>query len=652
MRSRSSRPPESTPRHFVERFPDVESEGFRSGAWSVGVPGPEDAVDTLYPSLVHAFARSARSGGRTGITLLGDDPDDPVQHRSYRRLYAQMKTLANALRARGLSAGERVLLVLPTSFEFVLAFFAIQRLGAIPVPAYPPAALDRADRALERVAHIATHAGATWCLTNWAMMPLLGGLASSVPALHTIAPVELFLGGKKGDDFPPESEAGRPSGPLPSTGSIGKLPVQPSDAAFLQYTSGSTGSPKGVHLRHENVLANLHAIGQAMRLTRNDVMVSWCPLYHDMGLIGGLLFPIYWRIDLVLMSPLAFLGQPRRWLEAIGHYKGTISPAPNFGYALCVKRIKEAQRMGLDLSSWRLALNGAEPVNLKTVEEFIHAFSPQGFRPTTMFPVYGLAEASLGVFLPPPGEPIHALKVDRSALADGRAVVSEDLGAMPVVSVGSAVPGHTVKIADADGEELADGEVGHILVRGPSLMVGYYQNRTETDRILCGGWLWTGDLGFVRDRKLYVTGRVKDLLILRGRNYYAEDIERAAEGAHGVRPGGTAAFAVYDEAAATDTVVVVCESAERTELGQAQLRSQVVERVRASCNLEVNDVAIVPPNSLPKTSSGKRQRSRTRELYLAKALVPHRTTRLGLARIVARSGAGFLELLGRRRSAR
>jgi acyl-CoA synthetase (AMP-forming)/AMP-acid ligase II len=353
-----------------------------------------------------------------------------------------------------------------------------------------------------------------------------------------------------------------------------------------------------------------------------------------MGLIGALLFSIHWRLPLVLMSPLAFMMRPWRWLRAISDYKGTLSPAPNFGYALATKRAGEADLRGLDLSSWRLALNGAEPVRHENIVAFARTFVPHGYRETAMFPVYGLAEASLALTTPEPGEPT---RFDR---------IRED--ASILTCVGRAVPGHEVQVTDDDGKPVPDRQVGHVIARGPSIMPGYYGNAEATAFAIRDGWLWTGDLGFMVDGRLYITGREKDLVIVNGHNHHAEDIERVAETLDGVRRGRTVAFAIEHETEGREAVVLVCEMKERDDSVERKLAEHITEVVRRTCNVSLDEVSFVPAGTLPKTSSGKVQRRKTRELYLDDALVPASTSHAALLRVFARSAAGLLTMFGRR----
>jgi acyl-CoA synthetase (AMP-forming)/AMP-acid ligase II len=611
----------SVSRVFRSSFPSDFAADFRTRSWHEGVATDAEGLKPLHGTLLHAFAMAAKHDDKTGITLVPEQASAPDQHRSYRELYHAAAAVAGALAKRGVKKDDCVLIVLPTSFEFVITFFAVELLGAIPVPSYPPAAMEKAELALAKLDLIAADSNARLCVTNQQLKPLLGGLSLDAKHLRKLVAVEDLLSGN-----PKDAPKVRPKG---------------SDPAFIQYTSGSTGNPKGVLLTHTAVVSNLHAIGQASRVNRKDVMVSWLPLYHDMGLIGGVLLSIYWRLPLVLMSPTAFLRRPARWLTAIHRYKGTMAPSPNFGYALCCKRVKPEERQGLDLSSWRIAYNGAEPVNLRTVIDFTRAYEPHGFRPGTMMPVYGLAESSLAVAFTRVGELRHEV-VDRHMLASGKAVPSSGKTSTAMVCVGKAVPGHTVMVVDEKGARLPEREVGHIVAQGPSLMREYYRNPEATQAVLRSGWLWTGDLGYYADGQLYVTGRAKDLIIVRGRNYYAEDIERTVERLPAARAGGVVAFAVYDEEAATDLVVIVCETKETVEAERRKLIEHIGDRVGQLSGLQVDEVVLVAPGTIPKTSSGKRQRTLCRERYLKDELAPRKTGRLRLMRVFARSGAGYV----------
>ncbi len=628
---------------FRSSFPDDKlTAGFRTGAWSLGVAKTAEQLKPLHPTLLHALSSAARLSPDRGITLLADDENDPPQLLTYFDLYRDARAVAGALIKKGFKRQDRALLVFPTSRELIVAFFGVQLAGGIPVPSYPPAALEKTELGLQRLKHVATACHARVCLASKQLVTILGELALGVKSLRHLGTVESLL--DEGAD-PPKPHA------------------VSSDPAFIQYTSGSTGNPKGVLLTHKNLCSNIHAVGQALKIRSTDVTASWLPLYHDMGLIGILLFSIYWRIPCVLMSPNAFLMQPVRWLQAMTKYKATLTAAPNFAYGMCAKRVRPRDRLELDLSSLRLALNGAEPVNVRTLKDFTDAFKGHGFNASALYPVYGLAESSLAVTFPDLHDPrakpgsevgdwVRYLVVDRAELAAGRVVERKGQGTMAVVSCGRPVPGHEVQIVDDKGRPVKERTVGHVLVKGPSVMKGYFQDPEATERILRSGWLWTGDLGFHDAGELFIAGRSKDMLILRGKNYYAEDLERIVERVDGARPGGVVAFGVYDEAKAADLSVMVVETKIEDDAKRQVLAGTVSEQVATHSGLVLDEVVLVPPGTIPKTSSGKRQRALTRQLYLEQNLVPKKTGRLKLALVFARSGAGLLSLFKRKLTSR
>ena len=614
----------TTSRLFRSTFPREDDEGFRTASWVAGIA---DEVSPYHKTILHALAEAARAEEAAGCTVLADREGRDPEHQSYREMYHRARRFAGALTDLGVGEGDRVLIVLPTCLDFAAAFFGVQLIRAIPVPGYPPSGL-KIEAGLRRLAHIANHAGAKICLTWKKLAPVIGDLGMRAPRLETIAHVEDL----------------RSHAPL----DIRDSRYSSRQVAFLQYTSGSTGNPKGVALTHHSLVANIHAIGQALRITREDRYCGWCPLYHDMGLIGQLLFSVYWRIPAVLLSPQAFLARPIRWLRAITEHRATMSTAPNFGYALACRRVPFEQRKQLDLSSWRVALNGAEPVSLATIEDFRDAYRPWGLPENAIVPVYGLAEASLAVTFAAPGEPIRCDRVDRRELVQGRAVPSSGKGSVSLVSVGKALPGHGAVVVDTDGEPLPEREVGHVVATGPSLMAGYWQDARATVQVLRDGMLWTGDLGYFADGRLFIAGRAKDIILIRGSNYYAEDLEGSAEAVDGVRAGGAVAFGVHDEQQATESVVLVCETRTEDRDARLEIAERVGEAVQEECGVAVDRVVLVGPGTIPKTSSGKRQRSLCRRLYLEDRLSPERTGKLKLMSVFLRSQAGHFLLHARR----
>lgn len=606
--------------------------GRAPGTGETGVVPPDlDTATPRVPAMIAALEQAARAGGDTGILFRTHRSDDRNERLGFGELHERALRATAGFRALGVEPGDRVLIVMPTSPGFVVAFFAAQMVGAVPVPAYPPMGFQL-EAGLNRVAHIARHSGAVVCVTSRKVRPVIGDVVLRAPALRqVVTPEGLASGDAPYEPFRPEGR----------------------DRAFIQYTSGSTGQPKGVVVTHGNVVSNIHAIGRAIEARPDDVLVSWCPLYHDMGLVGALLYCIYWQTPTVLISPTLFLARPEEWLQAIHDHGGTLSPAPNFGYALAVKRVPPERRDGWDLSSWRVAFNGAEPVNPATVEAFIEVYAPHGFRPGAMFPVYGLAEATLAVAFPDLGRGVRTDRVDRRALAVSHraepapADAGED--ALELVSVGKAIPEHDLAVVDREGRRLPERAVGHVVAAGPSVMEGYLDDRGATGKVLRDGWLWTGDLGYVSEGELFITGRAKDVLIRHGRKYTAEELELAAESVAGVRKGRSVAFAVYDDEAARDRIVLVCESRVPPS-ARGGLADRIDEAVQQATGVPPDEILVVAPGTIPRTSSGKRQRSRCRELYLRGELDPGREALHRRLWILLRSGVGFLVLRFRKRA--
>jgi acyl-CoA synthetase (AMP-forming)/AMP-acid ligase II len=393
----------------------------------------------------------------------------------------------------------------------------------------------------------------------------------------------------------------------------------PSAAAFIQYTSGSTGAPKGVVVTHANVLANCHAIRDATGYTRADRMVSWLPLHHDMGLVGGLLTSIYCAAETWLMPPMAFLARPVTWLEAISRFRATLTVGPTFAYALCARKIPDKQLAGLDLSALRLAYVGAEPVDATTLEAFVGRFSAYGLSPRAMYPVYGLAEATLAVAFPEPGCGLHVDTVDRVRLAsDGVAApaAAGDPGAVRFVSVGQALPRHRIEIVSPEtGDRLGERRVGELVVDGASVTPCYFGHAGAASRTR----LFTGDLAYHADGRVFIVDRIKDLVIVAGQNYAPSDIEVIASGVDGVRRGRVVAFSTPGTAG-TEELHIVAEASLDAWRPPDQIADEVRRRVRHDVGLSAATVTVVAPGSLPRTSSGKMQRRACVELHRSHAL--------------------------------
>ena len=532
---------------------------------------------------------------RTHIRIYSDDGNDEIL--SYRQLWEGAETLASGLQQRGLQAGETVAIMLPTGKDYFFSFFAILLAGGIPVPIYPPVRRSQIGEHLRRHGGILSNCLATMLVTVAEAKRVARFLKSQVDTLHSIVTVEELSRGSR-ELTPPARGA--------------------QDIAFLQYTSGSTGSPKGVVLTHANLLANIRAMGAAVRASSSDVFVSWLPLYHDMGLIGIWLGSLYYAALLVVMSPLAFLAQPRRWLWAIHRYGGTLSAAPNFGYEFCLRKIEETDCEGIDLGSWRAAFNGAEAVSPGTMQQFHERFGKYGLRRETLMPVYGLAECSVGLAFPPPGRGMVVDRIQREPFArSGRAIPAgeADARALRFVSCGQALPGHQIRIVDAAGRELPDRQEGRVEFRGPSTTSGYFRNPEATARLFDGEWLDSGDLAYMSGGDIYITGRSKDVIIRAGRNIYPDELEEAVGNIPDIRKGRVAAFADSDPESGTERLVVMAETRAEDAAERERLRTRINEIATDLLEAPPEVVVLAPPGTILKTSSGKIRRAASSELY-------------------------------------
>jgi acyl-CoA synthetase (AMP-forming)/AMP-acid ligase II len=530
---------------------------------------------------------------------------DATGAEATRFTFGQLLVRANAIAAllrRNLEPGERVILLCPEGPEFVGAFFGCLCAGLIAVPVQP----IQTPRDVLKLEAIATDAGSHTILSTKAMISAIrrspGALAS-----FSFIPLEDAVDDDTDDPDPDPS-------------------VNSDSIAFLQYTSGSTGQPKGVMVSHGNLLHNLAMMADAFEHDAETVIVGWLPLFHDMGLIGNLLQALFMGVTGVLISPLDFLKRPAIWLEAITRYRGTFAGAPNFAYDLCVRRISKDVRSQLDLSSWKVAFNGAEPIRASVLESFASVFTPCGFRREAFYPCYGLAEATLFVSGGNCAAAPVVLDVDREAL-EGRIVVdAHGAGARTLVGCGHSWSGQIIAIAAPDEATICPPNcIGEIWVAGPSVAKGYWGQpdacRRTFDAHVVGidePFLRTGDLGFLRNGELFVTGRLKDLIIIRGRNHSAEDIEHTAEASHeALRPGCGAAFSV--EKGSAEALVLVHEVKREYEDGgaTAEVIGNIREAVAAAHGLNAQVIRLVPSGTLPKTSSGKLQRHACREMFLA-----------------------------------
>jgi fatty-acyl-CoA synthase len=558
-----------------------------------GFAGPGDVAQALTPG---------RPGGAGAAPAL--DPSEAwFSFAAIERVSARF---GGSLQALGLRKGDRVALILPNNDDFVLCFLGAIRAGVIPVPIYPPLALGQLQSYVDNTRHIVAKSGARAIVTTTKIKRMLGTVQAACPALEQVVAIE---------------------GIRESTEPLKPVKIGPEDVAFLQFTSGSTSRPKGVTLTHANLAANIKCImSDGLRIRPDDIAISWLPLYHDMGLIGFVLAPLFHRVPTVYLPPLLFLKRPVTWFQAFTRHRAHIAYAPNFGYALCVKRIKAAELEGLDLSTWRVAGCGAEPIRPETLETFAETFSRVGFRKEALYPSYGMAESSLAVAFTELGEGMKAIAVDGPTLWEKgeAAIVADDHEtAVRLVSCGKEFPGHAIRVYSQDDTSsehpLPEGRVGEIRISGPSVMSGYWEDAERTRESFAGGMLRTGDLGFLSHGHVFVCGRSKEVVIVNGRNYYPQDMEWEAGKVVGVRRGNVVAFGSRDPNGVErdrERVVLAFEVQEAERLAQsAKLCAEVRKTVQEGMGLTLDDVVALPPGALPKTSSGKLQRAKTRELY-------------------------------------
>jgi 1-acyl-sn-glycerol-3-phosphate acyltransferase len=573
----------------------------------------------------------ARHPDRLEVTFLASDTD--TQTLTYGELATRARQVAAGLAARGLAPRQACAIMLPTSLDFFAVYYGILLAGGVPVPIYPPFRMSQIEDHLRRQAGILANCEARILVTVPEAKLVARLLRGEVPMLGRVAtPAELAA---DGGEFTPVS-------------------IAPDDIAFLQYTSGSTGSPKGVVLTHAHLLANIRAMGHAAQAGSRDVFVSWLPLYHDMGLIGAWLTTLYFSVQLVLMSPVAFLSRPSRWLRAIHDYRGTLSAAPNFAYEIAASRLDEQELAGLDLSSLRWIFNGAEAINAETMERFASRMTKHGLDPLSIAPVYGLAEIALCAAFPATRRGVLVDHVDRDALMNAgraRTVAASDAGAQKIVACGRVLPGYAMRIADARGRPLAERTIGRIELRGPSVTSGYHRNPEATQALFDGDWLDTGDLGYLAEGELYITGRARDVIIRGGQNIYPYELEEAAGALPGVRRGCVAAFGASSPGGGGERLVVLAETRETDESERERLRARINDLAVELAGGPADEVMLAPPHTVLKTSSGKLRRSATRDLYqrglvgARRSAVWWQITRLAARGVAARVRHASRELL-------
>lgn len=571
-----------------------------------GCPPATDCKSATLPDLLRL--KALQEPEKLGYTFLTDD-EAHARHLTYKELDQRARTIAAALQKLGAKKG-RALLLYPPGLDFIAGFFGCLYAGVVAVPAYPPDPA-RLNRTLPRLQAIVTDAEPTVVLTTSSYSRLAEGSLAGAALLNN-------LGWLATDALPISADDSQ------------QVQSFESDLAFIQYTSGSTGTPRGVMLTHENLLRNAGLVYSSFEHTAEDKYLSWLPTFHDMGFMAGVLEPLYAGLPVILMSPVSFLQRPLRWLQAISRYKVTVSGGPNFAYDLCVRKITAEERASLDLSSWDVAFNGAEPVRAETLERFQSVFSPCGFRREAFYPCYGLAEATLIVSgglraLPPVVKPFDAQALERNLALEAPAGGADS---KLLVSCGGPLQDQRVIIVDPETcSECPPGWIGEVWISGASVAEGYWKRPEETSDTFKaylsdmgrGPFLRTGDLGFMSSGELYISGRIKDLIIIRGLNHYPQDIERTVERCHaGLRPGCGAAFSV--EAAGEERLVIIQEVETRLHPDTNAVIDSIREAIASEHELQAYAVTLVAPGTIAKTSSGKIQRHACREAFLGGTL--------------------------------
>jgi fatty-acyl-CoA synthase len=561
-----------------------------------------------FATVVDAFDDSlARHPDRTAIHVL-ERPEGTFA-LSYTDLHRAGRRAARGFRARQLRAGDRVLVAIPTSREFFAVYFGALFSGVLPIMLPAPRASRPMDAYAAQLDGLARATGATTVIATAEARQALSALSG----LAIVTPAELCGDGELATlDFTPRE----------------------TDVAHLQATSGTTGTPKFAVIRHRNIAANVEGIGRAIRHRDGDSLVTWLPLFHDMGLIG-ISYALFWQCPLIVTDAANFVHNPIIWLQMISRFGGTLSPAPNSAYQACARLAKRRTFEDLDLSSWRVALCGAEPVHEDTIRQFTEAFARHGFPATTMLPVYGLAEATLAASIPDVDALPHVERVDAGLMESaGRCVPAPDARRRAsLVSVGPAIPGHHIRITDGEGLPLGEREIGEVEFAGPSVIDGYWDNVYETAALKRpDGFLRTGDLGYLADGQLYITGRQKDIIIVNGRNLVPAQIEAALE--HVLDSDivhGLVACGMQDAASMTESLHLLVETRTLPHPGQAAAEDLLRGALESAFGLGGVTIHWVKRGEIPKTSSGKIQRHRCRELIrqlgTATTLPDHHTQR-------------------------
>lgn len=557
----------------------------------VNAAGAESLVDVLLQYAEHEPDR---------LHIFLQDEAGHEEKITYGMLFQAAKKVASGLQQNGLAQNETVAILLSTGMDFLAAFFGILMIGCVPVPIYPPLHLDQIESYIKREASILNNAEVRALITMERVEKKLGAILKTfIPSLQFVATVATLSNNESAPN------------------------IIKNKSAFIQYTSGSTGNPKGVLLSHDNLLANIRAYGEAVGVKTSDVAISWLPLYHDMGLIGLWLGSLYFGIPLVLMSPLTFLSRPEKWLWTIHYHRGTVSAAPNFAYELCVRQIDEDALAGLDLSSLRLLFDGAEAVYSSTLSRFYEKFKKYGLKKEVFAPAYGLAECTVGLAIPKTGEVYRVDTISQAIFESEQKaapVSSDDHNTLSYVACGRVIPNHEMRIVDDHFQPLLDRHVGQLQFRGPSAMQGYYRNEKATAAIFHDGWWDTGDYAYLADGDLFITGRQKDVIIKGGRNFYPDTLEEAIKQLDSATNGTVVAFGVTDTKLGTEKLLIVAETETQDEKARRQASAAIRKQAASVVGIPVDEVIFVNPHTIPKTASGKVRRAECKQLYLSKKL--------------------------------
>ncbi len=559
---------------------------------SPGLATRRSDFDTICEALDYA------ARGETGFNFF-TAKGELAQVLTYRELRDRARDFAQGLVRLGLAKGDRMLLIADTDPDFMVAFCGCQYAGVLPVPVALPMTLGGRAAYVEQVRHQLTGSGAVAAMAPDGFLPFLTDAAAGLSLK--------MVGGPK--DF----------AALPRTGADLR-PFQKGDHSYLQYSSGSTRFPKGIDIPQRSIMANAFAITHdGLEIVRGDRCTSWLPLYHDMGLVGFMLVPLTTQMSIDYIATRDFARRSLTWLRLISEYGGTLSYSPSFGYELCTRRLREGTDLKLDLKSWRGAGIGGDMVQHPILQKFAEAFGPHGFRSTAFVPSYGMAETTLAMSFAPLNRRYVVDEIDREALAERNLAVPAAPGpkSRAFVACGHALQGHEFEVRDPSGRALPERSVGRIFFRGPSVMGGYYQQPDLTAEVLSAdGWLDTGDLGYLLDGEIVITGRAKDLIILNGRNIWPQDLEWSAEELPDLRRGDVAAFSIDENDGEAVVVLVQCRIGDPTQ--REKLRREVFALLQRAHGVEAR-VAMVPPKALPQTSSGKLSRSKAKASYLSGA---------------------------------